>query len=71
LFRNRPSDDGPGNYAAEIARFLARNPPAPGTFTRIVTLHDDGCGFFRGAPCDCEPEVKTLSEHRRDLARRN
>jgi hypothetical protein len=67
--RSRPAD--PGNYLATMLAAVAKH-AVPGTFVELVTLHDDWCAFLAGrGPCDCNPVVKTMAEHRHDQAERN
>jgi hypothetical protein len=41
-----------------LARLL-ETPPEPGTVTHVEVRHDGGCPYWRGEPCDCEPEVES------------
>ena len=36
-----------------------RNAPLEGAVTHVEIFHDDWCGVFRGAACDCEPDIAT------------
>jgi len=47
-----------GNYVRMVAELLAATEIAPGSIAEAVVSHDNGCAYFNGGPCDCEPDVR-------------
>jgi len=47
-----------GNHVRKIQRMLASGEIRliPGV-TLIDVKHDDGCRFFKGKPCNCDPDI--------------
>jgi hypothetical protein len=54
--------DKPGNYFEKVQEAIQSNPPKPGTINHVSIAHDDGCGIFRGKPCDCDPDIELLGQ---------
>jgi hypothetical protein len=41
--------------------------PAPGTVTHIHVYHDDYCEIFKGGVCNCDPDIITENQEKKDM----
>lgn len=46
-------------YLDALLRHLQETGAQRGAVTHVEIRHLDGCAFWRGKPCNCEPEVET------------
>ncbi|MBI3410587.1 MAG: hypothetical protein HY040_19800 [Planctomycetes bacterium] len=46
------------NYFRKLMAHREKYPLAPGTIGEVDILHDDWCAIYKGAYCNCEPEVR-------------
>jgi hypothetical protein len=51
------NDEAGGNYMGKVRAALQKANFPPGALVRVDIEHDDGCGYWRGGPCDCDPAV--------------
>lgn len=50
------------NYIAKLTKLTATQPIIPGTIRHVDIYHDDWCAFYRGKPCNCDPDVSFRDE---------
>ena len=48
------------NYIRVLNRMLGSGeiPAVPGALGRVEVGHEEGCGIYRDARCDCRPEIR-------------
>lgn len=44
-------------YFRVLREHFKHAPLAPGLVTHVEVYHDDDCGVWKGAICDCTPEI--------------
>ncbi len=54
-------DDQPHNYMTKVID-LVRQQPAESGDHHVKILHDDWCGFFKGRACNCDPDIREMSD---------
>ncbi len=54
-------DDEPHNHMARMLDLVRQQPVGRGDH-HIRISHDDGCGFFEGRACNCDPDIREMSD---------
>lgn len=54
----RITDRAPGNEAPKLAELLKTVPK--GIVGEATVYHDDDCAYWKGASCDCDPDVEII-----------
>ena len=54
-------DGQPHNYAKKLLRYVEQTTLKSGE-RHIKVSHDDWCAFFTGGVCNCDPEIREMSD---------
>ena len=54
-------DGQPHNYAKKLLRYVEQTPLGSGDHHFKVS-HDDWCAFFKGRACNCDPDIREMSD---------
>ncbi len=54
-------DGQPHNYIAKLIRYVRRR--SRGNRDHHIKIsHDDWCAFFKGRACNCDPDIREMSD---------
>ncbi|MER2520225.1 MAG: hypothetical protein ABTQ34_06000 [Bdellovibrionales bacterium] len=51
-----------GNYLAPTVLAAMSTPHQTSDIMHVVVFHDNWCGVYKNKPCNCNPDIKILSE---------
>ena len=54
-------DDQPHNYIARLVRYVGQATVGTGDH-HVRISHDDWCAFFKGRACNCDPDIREMSD---------
>jgi hypothetical protein len=54
----RVGDAPGGNYIRKVAALVEAYPELEGSYSEVDVRHDGWCRIYRGAPCNCDPDVE-------------